>query len=102
MTHAVVSRTIATAVQATNAWRHSRESRAAPGPSWLARILPIEQATATEAAQLRADAADKGRTLQLADALIAGTAIQHRLTIATRNTRDFDDGGVAAFDPWSG
>ena len=90
--------------------RASGPRRRAELGAWLAaledeyaeRILPIEQATATEAAQLRADAADKGRTLQLADALIAGTAIQHRLTIATRNTRDFDDGGVAAFDPWSG
>ncbi len=91
--------------------------RRAPGPhrraelgAWLnalqdeydERILPIERATATEAAQLRAEAAEGGRTVQLADALIAGTAIQHRLTIATRNTKDFDDQGLAAFDPWSG
>ena len=91
--------------------------RRSPGPrrraelgAWLAalegeyaeRILPIERATATEAARLRANAAGDGRTVHLADALIAGTAIQHRLTIATRNTSDFDDGGVAAFDPWSG
>jgi len=57
--------------------------------------------TAKEAAQLRTEAAEKGRTVQLADALIAGTALQHQMTIATRNTRDFDDCGVATFDPWS-
>ena len=65
-------------------------------------ILPIERTTAAEAARLRADAAEGGRTVQLADALIAGTAIQHRLTIATRNTKNFNDQGLAAFDPWSG
>jgi len=90
--------------------------RRAPGPrrrtelgAWLAevegeyadRILPVGRVTAKEAAQLRTEAAEKGRTVQLADALIAGTALQHQMTIATRNTRDFDDCGVATFDPWS-
>ena len=66
------------------------------------RILPVERGTAKEAARLCAEAADEGRTVGLADALIAGTAVRHQMTIATRNTRDFDDCGVASFNPWSG
>ena len=33
------------------------------------------------------------------DAMIAATAIVHRLTVATRNVRDFRDFGVSLLDP---
>jgi predicted nucleic acid-binding protein len=29
------------------------------------------------------------------------TALEHDLTVVTRNVRDFADLGVALFDPWS-
>jgi predicted nucleic acid-binding protein len=34
------------------------------------------------------------------DAMIAATALGHGLTVATRNTKDFADFGVATFDPF--
>lgn len=34
------------------------------------------------------------------DSLIAATALEHQLTVVTRNTGDFT-GDVAVFDPWS-
>ena len=34
------------------------------------------------------------------DALIAATALQHSLTLVTRNVRDFVHMGVALFNPW--
>jgi hypothetical protein len=34
------------------------------------------------------------------DAMIAATALGHGLTVATRNTKDFVDFGVATFDPF--
>lgn len=35
------------------------------------------------------------------DAMIAATAIEHRLTVATRNISDFVELGVRPFDPFS-
>jgi hypothetical protein len=36
----------------------------------------------------------------IADAMIAATAAVHKLTVVTRNLRDFDRLGVTAFDPF--
>ncbi|MCK0197368.1 type II toxin-antitoxin system VapC family toxin [Ancylobacter sp. 6x-1] len=65
------------------------------------RILGIGTAEARTAAVLRAGQAERGRTLHLADALIAGTALVHGLTIATRNIADFEGLGVPLHDPWA-
>jgi predicted nucleic acid-binding protein len=37
----------------------------------------------------------------MADGLIAATALEHGLSVVTRNVRDFDDLGVGVFNPWS-
>ena len=42
----------------------------------------------------------QGRTLALADGLIAATALVHDLTLWTRNTMDFEGTGVRLFNPW--
>jgi toxin FitB len=36
-----------------------------------------------------------------ADALIAGTAMAHGLTVVTRNVKDFAPMGVRTVNPWS-
>ncbi len=36
------------------------------------------------------------------DAMLAATARIHRLTVVTRNTRDFKTFGVPVFDPFRG
>jgi predicted nucleic acid-binding protein len=33
--------------------------------------------------------------------MIAATALEHRLTVATRNVRDFAAMAVPLFDPWA-
>lgn len=66
------------------------------------RLLPVGVAEARAAAILRAGQPERGRTLHLADALIAATALANGLVLATRNSRDFDELGLSLFDPWSG
>lgn len=68
--------------------------------NFVERVLPIERPEAQQAAVLQARAHRSGRGLQLADALIAGTAVTHDLTVATRNVRDFDSLGIHVVDPW--
>ena len=38
--------------------------------------------------------------IDVADGLIAATALVHDLTLWTRNTQDFDGLGVRLFNPW--
>ncbi|MDD5581387.1 MAG: type II toxin-antitoxin system VapC family toxin [Methylobacter sp.] len=64
-------------------------------------IIPVTQAEALHAAELRASAKQQGRVVHLADALIASTAKVHNLIVATRNTSDFIDLGVDIIDPWT-
>lgn len=47
--------------------------------------LPVDAAIAERAGRLR-----RGAQRRLPDALIAATAIEHRLTLVTRNVRDFE------------
>lgn len=36
------------------------------------------------------------------DGQIAATALEHRLTLGTRNVKDFAGLGVTIFNPWEG
>lgn len=42
----------------------------------------------------------RGRTLPLLDSMIAATALEHDLTLATRNVGDFKRAGVKVLDPF--
>ena len=42
----------------------------------------------------------KGETVPLLDGMIAATALQHDLVVATRNTRDLQKTGVKTFNPF--
>jgi predicted nucleic acid-binding protein len=60
------------------------------------RIVPVDVAVARRWGRL-ADAHNHAG----ADLLIAATALEHGLTVVTRNTRHFADTGVLLFDPSS-
>lgn len=55
----------------------------------LFQILELDQATATEAAEMRRRSVRSTPKIALADAIIMATAKVHGLTVVTRNTRDF-------------
>lgn len=63
-------------------------------------ILPVTRGIAERWGEVSAESQLRGRTLDLADSLIAATALEHNLTLVTRNTRDFADHGVTLFNPW--
>ena len=68
-------------------------------PAFFAgRILPVDTAVADRWGRLVAQA---GRPLPAIDSLLAATAIEHDLTLVTRNIRDFDDLPVDTFNPWN-
>src|SRR6266508_6761609 len=51
--------------------------------------LPWDATISRRWAKLVVDLQQKGAKLPLLDSMIAATALQHDLTVATRNTRDF-------------
>jgi len=60
-----------------------------------ARILPVDVPAARRTARLHVPHPRPER-----DALIAGTALAHNMTVATRNVRDFEPMGVPVINPW--
>ena len=64
------------------------------------RVLPITQAIAERWGVIDARRQAAGRPLGIADGMIAATAIEHDLTVVTRNVKDFAGLGVTIFNPW--
>ncbi|PZM17201.1 type II toxin-antitoxin system VapC family toxin [Rhizobium tubonense] len=62
-------------------------------------ILPLDRDVAVESGQLEALAVASGHNPGAADAVIAGTAKFHRLTVITHNLKHFQPFGVAAQGP---
>lgn len=63
-------------------------------------ILPVTATIARRSAQLRGNLRRGGKRRTQADMLIAATALQHDLALATRNTKDFDGCGVPLVNPF--
>jgi len=64
------------------------------------RILAIDLTIASRWGLLAADAKRKGRPLSTIDGLIAATALQHNLTLVSRNVSDFAATQVTLLNPW--
>jgi len=63
-------------------------------------VAEINADTARVWASLLAELRNKGRTMPVKDSLIAATARQYDLTLATRNVTDFRDAGVRVENPF--
>lgn len=69
-------------------------------PWFEGRILPVSQPIAERWGVLAGQCQMKGRPLKVVDGLIAATALEHDLTVVTRNVKDFAGLGVTVFNPW--
>jgi toxin FitB len=69
-------------------------------PLFADRILPVTQSVSNRWGVLGAECQLRGTPLGTADGMIAATAIEHDLTIVTRNANDFAGLGVVLLNPW--
>ena len=73
---------------------------------WFAAVvqaidcIPWDAAISRRWARLVVDLRRKGSAMPLLDGMIAATALEHDLTVATRNVSDFRKAGVSVVDPF--
>lgn len=63
--------------------------------------VPWEASTARHWATLVARLRSSGKAMPVKDSLIAATALEHDLTVVTRNRVDFAKAGVRVIDPFA-
>ncbi|MGO8788701.1 MAG: PIN domain-containing protein [Terriglobia bacterium] len=64
------------------------------------RVLPVAQAIAARWGRPGGMRELARRPLSAPDGLIAATALEHGLTLVTRNVKDFAGLGVVLLNPW--
>jgi predicted nucleic acid-binding protein len=64
------------------------------------RVLAFTADTASYWAPMCAQAQAKGQTMAAFDSLIAATAVEHGLALATRNMADFSTAPLVLVNPW--
>src|SRR5271165_6640223 len=70
-------------------------------PAWFdGRVLPVDRSIGDRWGVLRAQAQMKGRPLSVVDGLLAATALEHGLTMVSRNVGDFAAVGLVVVNPW--
>ncbi|MEX0915631.1 MAG: type II toxin-antitoxin system VapC family toxin [Wenzhouxiangellaceae bacterium] len=64
------------------------------------RVAVFDVRAANRAAALAAERKRRGRIVDIRDTFIGGIAIANRATLATRNTRHFEDLPTPVVNPW--
>jgi predicted nucleic acid-binding protein len=64
------------------------------------RVLSFDEDAARMYARMHEARRIAGRPLSVEDGMVAAIAAVHDATLATRNTRDFEDLGIELVDPW--
>jgi predicted nucleic acid-binding protein len=69
-------------------------------PWFEGRILPVTAPIAERWGVISGECRLQGKQVKIADGLLVATALQHDLTLVTRNTKDFEGLGVTVLNPW--
>jgi predicted nucleic acid-binding protein len=64
------------------------------------RVLELTEDVMLRWRQLIEEGRKAGRTFAQPDLIIAATALEHGMTLVTRNTRDFTGIGLTIVNPW--
>jgi predicted nucleic acid-binding protein len=64
------------------------------------RVLAFDEAAAFIYGEIMAHRKRLGRPLSIPDGQIASIAKAHGMTVATRNTADFEETGIELINPW--
>ncbi len=70
------------------------------GARFAGRVLPVDTLVAETWGEISGRARLKGETVSAVDALIAATAIAHRLVVVTGNVRHFIPTGAQVLNPF--
>lgn len=70
-------------------------------PLFAERVISIEEAVMLRWRRLIEAGKKQGRTFPQPDLLLAATALEHGLTLVTRNTRHFQNLGLPLYNPWT-
>ena len=70
-------------------------------PMFRNRILPVTEDIMFKWRLLVEEGRKAGHTFSQPDLIIAATAIEHDLTVVTRDRSDYDKARVSVFDPWA-
>ncbi len=65
------------------------------------RILGVDEAIADRWGAIAATARLRGEVVPVIDGLLAATALEHGLTVVTRNIRHFAAAGARTTNPWT-
>ena len=65
------------------------------------RIASFDDVLAKATASITTERRRRGRPHELRDSMIAGIALATGASLATRNTRHFDDLSITLIDPWT-
>ena len=71
-------------------------------PMFDQRVLPITEDTLFKWRLMVEDDRKRGHTFSQPDLIIAATALDHGLTLVSRDTRDYERARVPVFNPWIG
>ncbi len=76
------------------AWLRSIED------SFAELIIPVDAEVAKKWGAMHASAQAKGHNINVVDGLLAATCRTYKLTLVTRNEKDFTATGIEILNPW--